>query len=188
MDIRQFRAELARAFEFAGFERKKVKGSAATIWALPGREVERMFSEHAVRRPWGFLLSGSLAIDVPSFRAWLIKSFPTNQHGITRNSIVGRHIANEPDMFFAVEFDEQPPYQKWVDQIRRALAALPDTVEGLLKAEDEPQRLRLVWGAWDAPKAWNYFKAWAGGEEPNHPPPHRLSTGQIVDTPANDSP
>jgi hypothetical protein len=185
MDIRQFRAELAEAFEAAGFERKKLKGSRATIWVLPGREVDREFWEHAMRRPWGFLLSGSLAIDVPVFRAWLTAQFPKDQHGILRSGLLGRHIANEPDMFFAVE-TEQPPYRKWVEQIRQALAALPDTIEGLLSAEREPQRLRLVWDKWAAPKAWSYFKAWAQGDEPNCPPPHMLPTGQIVDTAAND--
>ena len=183
MDIRQFRAELAEGFLAAGFVRKKVTGSSATIWVLPGREIEREFWEEAMRRPWGFLLSGSLAIDAPSFRAWLKKRFPKDQHGIMRSNILGRHIANEPDMFFAVEA-ELPPYRKWVDHIRQTLAALPDTVEGLL--EGGPQSLRLIWDGWDAPKAWSYFKAWAEGEEPNYPPPQMLPTGQIVGIPAND--
>jgi hypothetical protein len=185
MDIRQFRSELAEAFERTGFERKRQKGTKATIWVLPGREVERAFWEHAMRRPWGFLLSGSLSIDVPTFRTWLSGKYPRDQHGVLRSGLIGRLIANETDMFFAVE-DEPPPYLEWVEQIKRALAALPDTVEGLLSAEGQPQRLRLVWDDWTAPKAWSYFKAWAEGDEPQHPPPHMLPTGQIVDVPAND--
>lgn len=185
MDIRQFRAELAQAFEAAGFERKKVKGSKATVWVLPGREVERSFWEHAMRRPWGFLLSGSLAIDVPAFRAWLSEKFPRDQHGILWGSLLGRLIANEPDMFFAVE-DEEPPYEEWVRQIRQCLAALPDTVDGLLRAEKEPERLRLVWDNWGAPKGWSYFKAWAESDPPSHPPPHMMPDGRIVDAAAND--
>ncbi|HEX6742118.1 MAG TPA: hypothetical protein VF079_10050 [Sphingomicrobium sp.] len=185
MDIRQFRSELAEAFEAAGFQRRAIPRCKDSIWLLPGREVERSFWQNAQRRPWGFVLSGSLAIDVPEFRSWLTKRFPKDQHGIMWSSILGRHIANEPDMFFAVEA-EPPPYRQWVDQIRLALAALPDTVDGLLQAEREPQRLRLVWADWDAPKAWRYFKAWAEGHAPDYPPPRMLPTGQIIDVAAND--
>jgi hypothetical protein len=140
-----------------------------------------------MRRPWGFLLSGSLAIDVPAFRHWLVERFPRNLHGVMWSGLLSRNIANEPDMFFAVEA-ENPPYREWVERIRRALAALPDTLEGLVKAEREPERLRMVWDDWAAPKAWSYFKSWAQGNEPKHPPPHMLPTGQIVDTAANDAP
>jgi len=186
MDIRQFRAELARAFEAAGFVRKKIKGSTATIWLLPGREVDREFWEHAIRRPWGFLLSGSLAVDVPAFRTWLTEQFPRNQHGILWSNLLGRHIANEPHMFFAVE-KEEPPYRDWAQQIRSRLAALPDTVEGLLSAERQPERLRLVWDQWAAPKAFRYFKVWATADPPSNPPPYQLPDGRIVDTAANDA-
>ena len=185
MDIRQFRSELAKAFSAAGFDKKRVKHSKAAIWVLPGREVERLFWEDAIRRPWGFLLSGSFAIDVPAFRNWLTEKFPQEQHGILWSSILSRHIANEPDMFFAVE-EGLPPYRDWVTQIRARLAALPDTVEGLLRAEREPERLSLLWDRWRAPKAWSYFTAWAAGDEPTQPPPRRLPTGQIVNTAVND--
>jgi hypothetical protein len=185
MDIRQFRSELAESFVAAGFERKRVKGTKATIWLLPGREVDHEFWEHAIRRPWGFLLSGSLSVDVPAFRTWLQDSFPRDQHGIVWGSLLNRHIANEPDMFLGVE-DEPPPYRDWVDLIRTRLAALPDTVEGLLAAEDQPARLRVLWDDWAAPKAWGYFKAWATGDAPRRPPPFMLPDGQIVDAAAND--
>ena len=131
-------------------------------------------------------MSGSLTIDVPAFRSWLSEKFPKDQHGILWGSVLGRHIANEPDMFFAVE-DGLPPYEEWVKQIRQCLAALPDTVDGLLKAESEPKRLRLLWDDWGAPKSWNYFKAWATGDPPMHPPPYRLPNGRIVDVAANDA-
>ena len=136
MDIRQFRTELAEAFKAAGFERKKIKGSAATIWLLPGREIDREFWEDAIRRPWGFQLSGTLSIDVRAFRDWLTERFPRDQHGIFWSSLTSRHIANERDMLFGAERRE-PPYQDWVDVIRRRLAVLPDTIEGLLGAERE---------------------------------------------------
>jgi hypothetical protein len=186
MDIRQFRSGLAQAFEAAGFDRRPIKRSQSSIWVLPGREVERAFWEHAIRRPWGFLLSGSLSIDVPAFREWLTSKFPEDQHGILWSSLLGRHIANEPDMFFAVE-NEQPPYHEWVGTIRARLAALPDTIEGLLAAEQQPHRLRLVWDNWTAPKAFSYFKAWANNESLENPPPCRLPDGRIVDAAANDA-
>src|SRR3569833_1615275 len=113
MDIRQFRSDLAEAFEEAGFERKKIRGSKATVWVLPGREVERMFWEAAQRRPWGFVLYGSLAVDVPNFRLWLTGQFPKDQHGILWSALLNNHNSNHRDMFFAVE-TEQPPYQTWV--------------------------------------------------------------------------
>jgi hypothetical protein len=185
MDIRQFRAELAQAFEEAGFERRVIPRSKDPKWLLPGGEVERTFSQHAMRRPWGFLLSGVLSIDVPAFREWLTKRFPKDQHGVLHGDLFGWHIANDPDLFFGVE-EEEPPYQDWVKHIRRRLAVLPDTIEGLLQAErDRAQGLKIFF---DAPKVWNYFKAWAEGDEPSYPPPRMLPTGQIVDTPANDPP
>lgn len=186
MDIRQFRTELAEAFKAAGFERKKIKGSAATIWLLPGREIDREFWEDAIRRPWGFQLSGTLSIDVRAFRDWLTERFPRDQHGIFWSSLTSRHIANERDMLFGAERRE-PPYQDWVDVIRRRLAVLPDTIEGLLGAEREnPEGLKYVWNEHLSRKAWKYFEAWATGNEPRNPPPHRLPTGQIVDAAVND--
>ena len=185
MDIRQFREDLAQAFQEAGFERRAIPRCKDPIWLLPGRGVERQFSQHAIRRPWGFLLSGCLAINVPAFREWLNEQFPRDEHGILHGSLLARHIANERDMFFAVE-DEPPPYADWVRQIRQCLAALPDTIEGLLAAEQQPQRLKLVWDDWAAPRAWSYFKAWAAGNAPSSPPPFLLPDGQIVDAVAND--
>ena len=126
-----------------------------------------------------------LSIDVPAFRAWLTEQYPRDQHGILGTSLLGRHIANEPDMYFAAE-TEHPPYADWVKKIRQCLAALPDTVEGLLKAEGEPERLRLLWDDWGAPKSWSYFKAWAVGDPPTHPPAYMLPNGRIVDVAAND--
>ena len=187
MDIRQFRAELAEAFEDAGFERKKAKSTKFPIWVLPGREVERAFWEHALRRPWGFLLDGVFAIDVPAFRSWLTEAFPRDQQGIVRDCLLARHVANEPDLFFGVERPERPPYREWVHQIRARLAALPDTIEGLLTAEQQPERLRLVWDKWIAPKTFRYFKAWATNDAPTSPPPYTLPDGRIVDAAANDA-
>jgi hypothetical protein len=181
MDIRQFRMELAQAFEQAGFERKSIPRCKDPSWLLPGCEVERKFMQHAIRRPWGFLLSGALSIDVPSFRAWLTKKFPPDQRGILWGDLGGWHIANDPDLFLGVE-DEDPPYEEWVNQIRRRLVVLPDTIEGLLRAEREhAQGLTPFLGT---PKAWSYFRAWAEGDEPGYPPPRMLPTGQIVDTAA----
>jgi hypothetical protein len=185
MDIRQFRTEVAQAFEDAGFERRTIPRSKDPAWMLPGREVERAFSQHAIRRPWGFWLAGVLTVDVPTFRSWLTEQYPRDQQGILHSCLLGRHIANEPDMFFAVE-TERPPYKEWVGKIRQCLAAIPDTVDGLLKAEGEPDRLRLLWDDWSAPKSWRYFKAWAQGHPPTHPPPHMLPDGRIVDAAAND--
>ena len=183
MDIRQFRADLARAFEEAGFKRRVIPHSKDPSWLLSGCEVERIFSQHAMRRPWGFLLSGVLSIDVPDFQEWLTTKFPRNRHDVLRSSLLSWHIANDPDMFFAAEEDD-PPYDEWVNQIRRRLAVLPDTIPALLRAErDDVQGLKTYF---DSPNIWNYFKSWAEGAEPNHSPPDMLPTGQIVDTPAND--
>jgi hypothetical protein len=186
VDIRQFRSELAEAFNAAGFERRKIKGASSTIWILPGREVQRAFWEDVIRRPWGCLLSGTLAIDVPAFRSWLQQQFPSQEQGILRSSLFSRHIANEPDMFFGVEHGD-PPFDEWVSVIRSRLAVLPDTIQKLRRAVGEQaQGLRLVWDPHASPKAWSYFEAWAHGEEPKHRPPYCLPTGEIVDAAAND--
>ena len=144
-----------------------------------------MFQEHAMRRPWGFMLDGALSVDVPAFRSWLNEQFPADQHGILRGGFLGRHIAHERDMFFAVD-EGPPPYREWITLIRTRLAALPDTIEGLLEAERQPQRLKFIWNDGVAPPAWNYFKAWASGSPPSGRPPFMLPDGQIVDTAAND--
>jgi hypothetical protein len=185
MDIRQFRSDLAQAFEEAGFERRVIPRAKDPTWLLPGHEVERSFWQHTVRRPWGFLLSGVLSIDVPAFRDWLTKKFPQNQHGIFSGAtLLGWHIANDPDMFFGVE-EGTPPYEQWIHRIRRRLVVLPDTIEGLLRAEGARAQGLSVF--LDAPKAWNYFKAWATGDEPTSPPPFVTPDGQIVDAAANDA-
>jgi len=183
MDIRQFRAELDQAFEKAGFERRAIPRCKDPIWILPGREGERSFFQHALRRPWGFLLSGVLSIDVPAFREWLSNEFPRNQHGILEGTLLSWHIANDPNLFFGIE-TEEPPYEYWATQIRRRLVVLPDTIEGLLRAESERAKGLKVFS--DAPKTWTYFRAWAEGDPPLHPPPHRLPDGRIVDAAAND--
>ncbi len=186
MDIRQFRSELSVAFEAAGFERRAIPGRKDPVWLLPGREVERSFSQHAMRRPWGFLLSGVLSIDVPAFRDWLTSKFPRDRLGILRGPLSSRHIANESDMFFGVE-EEIPSYPDWVNLVRRRLVVLPDTIEGLVRAVRETAPgLRFVWDDHASPKAWRYFEAWATGNEPDEPPPYMLPTGPIVDVAAND--
>ena len=89
-------------------------------------------------------------------------------------------------MFFAVE-EGPPPYEDWVKLIRRRLAVLPDTIEGLLRAESErAPGLKPLWNEFEAPKAWTYFKAWATNDPPANPPPYNLPDGRIVDVAAND--
>ena len=103
MDIRQFRAEVAQAFEEVGLERRTIPRGKDPIWVLPGREIERSFSQHAMRRLGAFVLSGVLSINVPAFRAWLAEQFPEDQLGILCNSLLSRHIGYELEEFYEVQ-------------------------------------------------------------------------------------
>ena len=139
-----------------------------------------------MRRRWGFVLSGALAIDVPAFRTWLTERFPRDQHGLLTNAVIARHIGNFSDMLFAVE-DGRPPYGMWVAKIRERLAVIPDTVEDLLQAERaQSPGLMLLWDENYSDPAWGYFRAWATGQKLDIPPPSTSPTGQIVYAAAND--
>lgn len=180
MNIREFRALTDNALSEAGLKRLKLdiyKG-----WSLPGEDLERYFLPHAYRRPWGFVFSGSIGIEIPKLREWLAKYKPGDESGIFRVSFIGYNILNDKDARdLMVTHDDPVPVEAWAAKIRDKLEHLPPSVEGLIKAyRSEPEILGKLVQSYEKP-AWQFLEDWLKNPNPSLlQVPRRSATGHIL--------
>lgn len=170
------------AFRAEGLEERRPRvPKAPKIWTLPADDIIRFFWPYAYRRPWGFVYSGSIGIEVPALRDWLREHKPGREAGIFQTSFVGYVIANEDVLRdFLVEHGEPVPADLWAGLLKDRLARVPPTLEGLI-ASYRRNKEELGWLAHPSSRhAWEFLLEWRDNPDPSLHVPTRGPNGRIV--------
>lgn len=179
MNIREFRTLTEAALRDQGFVERKVCGQK--VWTLPSEEVVRFFQPLAYRRPWGFLLSGIIGIEIPALRAWLQTHKPGDESGIFRGCFVAYNIANE-DVFskFTSTMDGPVAADLWAGLLLDRLEGLPSRLDDLIDLYRR-NREGLGWLAHPHERfAWDFLVQWHQKADPSLRVPKLSPTGEIV--------
>lgn len=175
MNIREFRAQIGKAFKEDGFTETRLTKGFNKVWALPSREVQPYFAPHAQRRPYGFVLYGVFGIEISTLREWLNKYKPGRESGIFSDGFVGYYSSND-DVFrdFAIENDSPIPADLWVGLIKDRLNLVPSSLDELLKIY-RTNREHLGMLAHPMNKiAWDFLIRWHQNPDPGLDVPHSL--------------
>jgi hypothetical protein len=182
LNINEFRAVTDEALREAGLKEFKLPRMPAPIkaWQLPADDLVRFFSPHAYRRPWGFVFSGYIGIEIPELRMWLDKTKTKDDMGVFHTDFVGYNIRNEDGLSdFTVEHGKPVPARTWAQKIRERLANIPSTTSEM-KALYRTNREALGWLAAPLNKPmWDFYYLWSENPEPTLRVPRMSPTGQI---------
>jgi hypothetical protein len=182
MDIREFRTITNDALRMVGLEEHRLPRVPRRIkaWQLPGKDLIRFFAPHAYRRPWGFVFSGFIGIDIPDLRRWLITNKASDEAGVFHTCFVGYNIANEDGLRdFMVEHDQPITVELWAELLRDRLERIPETVDQLMLLY-RSNREELGWLAHPSNKPmWDFFDAWLKGPKSSIHVPRMSPNGQI---------
>ena len=150
------------------------------VWSPADGNITRFFMPHAYRRPWGFVYSGSIGIEIPSLRQWLRQHKPGNAVGIFHTCFVSYVIANEDALCdFMVEHDQPVPSDLWAGLLRDRLHTLPSTLADLVAAYRR-NREELGWLAHPYDRhAWDFLLRWIDDPDPLLHVPKMSPTGRI---------
>lgn len=158
-NIKDFRAAIRWQLQIAGFSPVRIAPKMPLAWTLPGEEIEPVFFPHEMRRPWGFRLSGILAIELPSLRQWLLRK--DGPIGVFHHSFVNYHLAND-DMLggFDAINAASAPLDEWIGLITERVCVLPKTVDELIHTyRTSPDHLGLFADPINKP-AWDFLMRW----------------------------
>jgi hypothetical protein len=144
MDIKQFRATLDSAFREEGFGQQRWVKGYPKYWTLPADDIIPFFAPHAQRRPWGFVLYGSIGIEIPALREWLNRYKPGQEAGIFQTMFAGYHTANENVLSFMIDQGDPVPADLWAGLIKDRLLLIPPSVDKLITTY-RSQRENLGW-------------------------------------------
>lgn len=141
----------------------------------------RFFSPDAYRRPWGFVYSGFIGVEIPALREWLSVHAPDDRCGIFHTCFVGCNIANEDVLqSFLLEHGDPVPADLWAGLLMDRVLTIPDSSDALLAAY-RSDRQQLGWLAIPSHKpAWDFLLKWRDDPDPALHVPYMLPTGQIV--------
>ena len=183
MDVKQFRTLMQSALRDAGLEAHEIahrRPKLPSVWALPADDIIRYFSPHATRRPWGFVYSGYIGVEIPALRTWL-KQYKSDDAGIFHTWFVGYYIMNDDVLGnFAVEHGEAAPFDLWAGLIKDRIATIPQSLEGLVSTYRR-NREELGWLAHPHERhAWNFLLNWLRDPNPTLEVPRMLPDGRIV--------
>ena len=181
MNIREFRNLTDNALREEGFEPFRLMPRKLWVWAQPAGEIVRFFHPHAFRRPWGFVYSGFIGIEIPPLRDWLNRHKPGEQAGIFHTDFVGYSIANEKILgnFMATHGDPVPA-EEWAGLLKDRVLRLPESLEAL-KAVYRSNREELGWLAHPHQKlAWDFLLKWHPDADATLHVPIMLPNGRIV--------
>lgn len=173
MNVKEFRAAIDAALIEGGFAAGRLAPRVPTAWTLSGAGVVPVFYPDAMRRPWGYKLSGSVGIELPELRRWLKEHKGGDGFGVFRWAFVTYNILNDPPLSrFAVTHDEQTiPTGEWIAKVRCRLQELPATVDELIRTYCEAPAT-LGWWASDRHKAaWDFLLRWRSDPDPSMPVP-----------------
>ncbi len=181
MNVRDFRAELSKAFQAEGFREQRLCQVGPKVWTLPADEIVPFFSSDAQRRHWGFVLFGVIGIEIPALRLWLDEHKPGPASGIFQSGFIGYYTSNE-QVFgdFQILHGSPIPSDLWVGLIKDRLRLIPRSLDELL-ATYRTNREVLGWLAHPNDKAaWDFLIQWRHSPDPALHVPYRLPTGEVV--------
>ena len=179
MDIKEFRAIIASAFREEGFnEQRWVKGYPK-YWTLEADDIIPFFAPDAQRRSWGFVLYGSIGIEIPALRDWLNRYKPGQEAGIFQTMFVGYYTANEKVLSFMLDQGGPVPADLWVGLIKDRLQLIPPSIDELI-ATYRSRRENLGWLAHPHQKhAWDFLTKWRENPDPGLHVPRMAPNGLI---------
>lgn len=174
-NIKEFRAELDRALDGAGFALTRNGRYAPDRWDLSAKEVVPAFFPRAIRFWWGFKLSGSIGFDLAELRSWLNARFKREDLGIFRLGFATYHIENYRDIgALSRTLDDDLPMAEWVALIRQKLCELPTTLEEVVDAyRAQPDKLLGLGYGFNKP-AWDFLLDWYPERNTARPIPRSL--------------
>jgi hypothetical protein len=182
LNIKEFRAETDAALRAAGLSEMRLprRPLALKAWHLPADDLVRFFHPHAYRRPWGFVFSGYIGVEIPELRQWLHDTKTSEDVGVFHTHFVGYNILNEDGLSnFMVENDASVPASEWAWKIRSRLESIPATTAELVKLY-RSNRERLGWlAAPNTKPKWDFYFAWKGNPAADLQVPRMSPTGHI---------
>jgi hypothetical protein len=182
LNIKEFRTVTNEALHQAGLKEFKLPRKPYPIqaWQLPADDLIRFFFPQAYRRPWGFVFSGFIGIEIPELRSWLDVTKTKDEVGVFHTCFVGYNILNEDGLRdFMIEHGKPVPASIWAQKISDRLANIPATTSEM-KALYRSNREALGWLAAPLNKPmWDFYFLWSNSREPTLRVPCRSPTGQI---------
>jgi hypothetical protein len=164
-----------------GFNQLRLLPRRLNVWSIPGQDLVRFFSPHAYRRPWGFVYSGFVGVEIPALREWLNTHAPGEKVGIFHTCFTGYVIANEDVLNdFMVEHGDPVPADLWAGLLMDRILRIPDSLDALVRVyRSDRQQLGFLAHPYDKP-AWDFLLKWRENPDPALHVPRMLPTGQIV--------
>lgn len=180
MNVKELGAIMQAALQREGLEARQIIAKAPKAWSLPTDDLIRFFQPHAYRRPWGFVYSGAIGIEIPALRQWL-RANKSGEEGIFHSCFVSYLIVNE-DVFrgFMVTHEEPAPTDLWAGLLKDRLEQIPATLAGLITAYRRNKE-ELGWLAHPNERhAWDFLLRWHGDPSPALHVPSMQPDGRIA--------
>jgi len=178
-NVADLRVIMADALIGAGLAQIKVGPRKLKAFTLPGENI-RFFSEHAYRRPWGFVYSGSIGIELPRLRHWLTQN--GKELGIFHSSFADYVIANDLPLSSQLMVEVGEPFSaaSWAQEIRSRLERIPASEASLIEMmRADPGDLGLLHNDWNKP-AWDYYRRWLDRPDVELEVPDRDARGRLI--------
>lgn len=178
MNIREFRAEICKAFQEEGFREQRLTKGEDKVWLLPSLEVVPYFATHTQRRPFGFVLYGVFGIEIPMLREWLIKYKPGQGSGIFHRGFVEYYSSNDKIFRdFIIESGLQVPADLWIGLIKDRLNLIPSSLDELLRVYRANRELLGMLAHPTNKPAWDFLIRWHQDPDPALDVPRSLLDG-----------
>jgi len=134
MNVKELRTIMQAALQQEGLESRQIVPKTPKAWALPADDIIRFFQPHVYRRPWGFVYSGAVGVEVPALREWLHAN-KRGDEGIFHSCFISYLIVNEDVLRgFMVTHDAPVPTDLWAGLLKDRLEQIPTTLVGLIAA------------------------------------------------------
>lgn len=181
MNVAELKFIMNGALRQEGLQERKLVPKRPKVWSLPGGDILRFFWPHTYRKPWGFVYSGSIGVEIPSLRQWLRQHKPGNQVGIFHTCFVGYLIINEDILGeFMVEHGEPVPSDLWAGLLKDRLEKVPSSLTDLIAAYQRNKE-ELGWLAHPHDRhAWEFLLKWFEDPDPSLHVPQMLPNGRII--------
>ena len=180
MNVKELRAMMDSALLQEGMEARQIVAKAPKAWFLPADDVIRFFQPHTYRRPWGFVYSGSVGLEIPALRKWL-RANKQEKEGIFDTCFVSYLIINEDVLSeFRVVHGNPVPADLWAGLLRDRLNSIPPTLDELVAAY-RCNKEELGWLAHPHQRhAWKFLLKWRDDPDPKLHVPVMQPNGFIV--------